>query len=147
VSGGRGCGRPLDGPRCSRCAGLKQCRLFVEMCIVSCHSESTVCYHQLQEGGGLQPGAALVAVVCLAVVTLQPLSAKLTVAGCCLVDCSVVSGLPLHNHNVSGVLQCQHQPGARSGLPCPVSACGSRGSLTGSGSGSHCGVEFGRSRT
>jgi hypothetical protein len=33
--------------------------------------------------------------------------------------------------------------GGRSGLPCPV-ACGR---LAGAGLGSHCGVEFGRSRT
>jgi hypothetical protein len=32
-------------------------------------------------------------------------------------------------------------------LPCPVPACGRRGRLAGAGSGSHCGVEFGRSRT
>ncbi len=47
----------------------------------------------------LQPGAALV-VICLAVVTLQPRS----VAGCCLVSCSVVSRLPRHSRDVSGVL-------------------------------------------
>ncbi len=55
-------------------------------------------------GGGLQPGAALV-VVCLAVMTLQPRSTAPTVAGCCLVGCSVVSGLPLRSRVVSGVSQ------------------------------------------
>ena len=54
--------------------------------------------------GGLQPGAALV-VVCLAVVTLPPSSTAPAVAGCRLVGCSVVSGLPLHSHDVAGVSQ------------------------------------------
>ena len=40
------------------------------------------------------PGDALV-VVCLAVVTLPPRSTAPTVAGCCLVGCSVVRGPPL----------------------------------------------------
>ena len=31
-------GRPPDGSRCSRRAGLQQCKSFVEMCIVSCLS-------------------------------------------------------------------------------------------------------------
>ena len=53
-------------------------------------------------GGGLQPGAALV-VVCLAVVTLPPRSTAPTVAGCRLVGCSVVSGLPLRSRAVAGV--------------------------------------------
>jgi hypothetical protein len=55
-------------------------------------------------GGGLQPGAALV-VVCLAVVTLPPRSTTPAVAGCRLVGCSVVSGLPLHSRAVAGVSQ------------------------------------------
>ncbi len=42
-------------------------------------------------------------VVCPAVVTLQPRSTAPTVAGCRLVGCSVVSGLPLHSRTVSGV--------------------------------------------
>jgi hypothetical protein len=53
-------------------------------------------------GEGLQPGAALV-VVCLAVVTLPPRSTAPTVAGCRLVGCSVVSGLPLRSRVVAGV--------------------------------------------
>jgi hypothetical protein len=53
-------------------------------------------------GGGLQPGAALV-VVCLAVVTLPPRSTTPTVAGCCLVGCSVVSGRPLRSRAVAGL--------------------------------------------
>jgi hypothetical protein len=52
----------------------------------------------------LQPGAAL-DVVCLAVVTLQPRSTSPAVAGCRLVGCSVVSGLPLHSRSVAGVSQ------------------------------------------
>ena len=52
--------------------------------------------------GGLQPVDALV-VVCLAVVTLQPRSTAPTVAGCRLVGCSVVSGLPLRSRAVAGV--------------------------------------------
>jgi len=52
--------------------------------------------------GGLQPGTALV-LVCLAVVTLPPQSTAPTVAGCCLVGCSVVSGLPLRSRAVTGV--------------------------------------------
>jgi hypothetical protein len=36
VAGGRCHGRPPDEARCSRRAGLQQCRSFVEMCIVSC---------------------------------------------------------------------------------------------------------------
>jgi hypothetical protein len=62
--------------------------------------------HHQREGayvvGGLQPGAALV-IVCLAVVTLQTSSTGPTVAGCCLVGCSVVRGLPLRSHAVAGV--------------------------------------------
>jgi hypothetical protein len=53
-------------------------------------------------GGGLQPGAALV-VVHLAVVTLQPRFTAPTVAGCFLVGCSVVRGLPLCSCAVTGV--------------------------------------------
>ena len=54
-------------------------------------------------GGGLQPGAALV-VVCLAVVTLPPLSTASVVAGCRLAGCSVISRLPLCSRAVAGVL-------------------------------------------
>jgi hypothetical protein len=39
------------------------------------------------------------------IVTLQPSSTSPTVAGCRLVGCSVVSGLPLHSGTVAGVLQ------------------------------------------
>jgi hypothetical protein len=59
---------------------------------------------QHHSGGGLQPGAALV-VVCLAVVTLPPRSTAPTVAGCCLVGCSVISGPPLRSRAVAGVSQ------------------------------------------
>ena len=45
---------------------------------------------------------------------------------------------------VSLVTARLHRPGACSGLPCPVPACGR---LVGAGSGSRCGEEFGRSRT
>ena len=55
-------------------------------------------------GGGLQPGAALV-VVRLAVVTLSPRSTAPVVAGCRLVDCSVVSGRSLRSRAVAGVSQ------------------------------------------
>ena len=55
-------------------------------------------------GGGLQPGAALV-VVRLAVVSLPPRSTAPAVAGCRLVGCSVVSGLPLRSRAVAGVSQ------------------------------------------
>jgi hypothetical protein len=53
-------------------------------------------------GGGLQPGAAIV-LVCLAVVTLPTRSTAPAVAGCRLVDCSVVRGLPLRSRAVAGV--------------------------------------------
>ena len=43
VVGGRRRGCPPDGASCSRRAGLQQCKSFVEMCIVSCLSASTVC--------------------------------------------------------------------------------------------------------
>jgi hypothetical protein len=52
--------------------------------------------------GVFQPGTALV-VVCLAIVTLPPLSTAPTVAGCRLVGCSVVSGLSLRSRAVAGV--------------------------------------------
>ena len=52
----------------------------------------------------LQPVAALV-VIYLAVMTLQTQSTAPTVAGCCLVGCSVVSGLPLRSRVVTGVSQ------------------------------------------
>jgi hypothetical protein len=77
----------------------------------------------------------------LAVVTLQPQSTEPSVAGCRLVGCSVISRGPLHSLYVAASL---HQPGARSGLQCPVPACCR---LTGAGLGSHYGVEFGQSRT
>jgi hypothetical protein len=48
---------------------------------------------------------------------------------------------------VARVAARPRRPGARSSLPCPVPACGRRGRLAGAGLGSHCGVEFGRSRT
>ncbi len=54
-------------------------------------------------GWGLQLGAALI-VVCLAIVTLLPLSTAPAVAGCRVVGCSAVSGLPLYSCAVSGVL-------------------------------------------
>jgi hypothetical protein len=54
--------------------------------------------------GGMQHGAALV-VNRLAVVTLPPHSTALAVAGCRLVGCSVVSGLPLRSYAVAGVSQ------------------------------------------
>jgi hypothetical protein len=73
VVGGLWLGRPPDGARCSRHAGLHQCKSCVEMCIVSCQCEYV--------DGGLQPGAALV-VVRLAVVTLPPSSTSPAVAGC-----------------------------------------------------------------
>jgi hypothetical protein len=97
VAGG-GRGRPPDGASCSRRAGLQQCKSFVEMCIVSCLIAGPACV----SGRGLQPGTALV-VICLAVVTLPPSSTSPTVAGCCLVGCSVVSRLPLSSHAVAGV--------------------------------------------
>jgi hypothetical protein len=89
-------------------------------------------------GGGLQPGAALV-VVRLAVVTLPPRSTAPAVAGCRLVGCSVVSRGSLRSQKrVStqsrcggGVAALPRRPGARSGLPCPVPACGRRGRLAG----------------
>ena len=46
-----------------------------------------------------------------------------------------------------GVAARPRRPEARSGLSCPVPACGRRGRLAEAGSGSHCGVEFGRSGT
>ncbi len=36
-------GRPPDGASCSRRAGLQQCKSFVEMCVVSCLSATSVC--------------------------------------------------------------------------------------------------------
>jgi hypothetical protein len=48
---------------------------------------------------------------------------------------------------VGGVALLLCWPGAHSGLPCPVPACCCRGRLSGAGSGSHCAVEFGWSRT
>jgi len=42
-AGGRRRGRPPDGDSCSRRAGLHQCKLFVEMCIVSCLSAVPAC--------------------------------------------------------------------------------------------------------
>jgi hypothetical protein len=99
-------------------------------------------------GGGLQPGAALV-VVRLAVVTLPPRSTAPAVAGC-----RFVSWLLCRQRTAStqsrccgGVAARPRWHGARSGLRCPVPVCGRRGRLLGAGSGSHCGVEFGRSRT
>ncbi len=95
-------------------------------------------------GGNLQPGAALF-VVRLSVGTLPPGYTAQAVAGCRLVGWGVVSGRPLRSRAVAGVSQR-----VRVGLG-PVLAsrapCGRRGRLAGAGLGSHCGVEFGRSRT
>jgi hypothetical protein len=134
---------PLNGAHCSRCAGLQQCKSFAEMCIVSCLSASPafVC----------RQGAAT--------------------WGCprrCCSLCSRDSASPLDRTSGGwlsfGWLKCRQRtastqsccgrgvparllrPGARSGLPCPIPTCGRRCLLAGSGSGSHCGVEFGRSR-
>jgi hypothetical protein len=41
--------RPPDGARCSRRAGLQQCRSFVEMCIVSCLPQ---CIHSVRMWSG-----------------------------------------------------------------------------------------------
>jgi hypothetical protein len=141
VADGQRCGHPPDGSHCSRRAGLQQCKSFVEMCIVSCLSASSayVC------GLGLQPGAALI-VVRLAIVTLPPRSTTPSVAGCRLVGCIVISRGPLRSRAVAGVFQC-FSVGLGPVLQCPVPACDSHGRLTGAGSGSHYGVEFGRSRT
>jgi hypothetical protein len=139
VACGRPHGRPPDGASCSRRAGLQQCKSFVEMCIVSCLSAVSACICGLV----LQPGTALV-VVCLAVVTLPTRSTSPTVAGCRLVGCSVVSGLPLRCGR--GVTARLCLPGARSGLPCPVPACCCRCRLARAGLGSHCGVELWLSR-
>jgi hypothetical protein len=43
VADGRRRGRPPDGAHCIRHTGLKQCKSFVEMCIVSCLSASPAC--------------------------------------------------------------------------------------------------------
>jgi hypothetical protein len=98
-------------------------------------------------GGGLQPGAALV-VVCLAVVTLPPRSTALTVAGCRLVGCSVVSGRPLRSRAVAGVsLHVCVCLGPVLASHATFPACCCRGRLARAGSGSHSGVELCRSRT
>ncbi len=89
-----------------------------------------------------------------------------------MVGCNVVSGRPLRHYSPpphansfvlgpavikhtqitqspcgGGVAARSRRPGARSGLPCPVLASGRRCCLAGAGLGSHCGVEFGRSKT
>ena len=91
--------------------------------------------------GGVQPGAVLV-VVSLAVVTLPPRSTPPTVAGCCLVGCSVVRGLPLRSCAVPGVLwhvSVVLGPVLASHVQSPTVAA--------AGSGSHSWVELSGSRT
>ena len=73
VAGWRRRGHPPDGASCSMRAGLQQCKSFVEICIVSCLSAEQACV----------PAP--------------------TVAGCRLVDCSVVSGRALRSRAVAGV--------------------------------------------
>ncbi len=70
-------------------------------------------------------------------------------AGCRLVGCSVISGQPLCSRAVAGVAVRLRQPGAHCPFWPPVTslACGGRSLLAGAGSGSHCRVEFGQSRT
>ena len=139
-AGGRRRGRPPDGASCSRRAGLQQCKSFVEMCIVSCLSAAPACVCWRV----LQPGAALV-VVCLVVVTLPPRSTAPAVAGCRLVSCSVVSGLPLRSRAVAGgsqhVCVCLG-PVLASHAPSPPAAA----AAAWRGSSSHSGVELWRSR-
>jgi hypothetical protein len=91
-------------------------------------------------GGGLQPGAALVVVrlaVVTKLVTLPPRStAPLWLV---VVWLAVVSGqrtASTQSRCGGGVAARPRRPGARSGLPCPVSACGRRGRLAVAGSGS-----------
>jgi len=96
VAGGRRRGRPPDGARCSRRAGLEQCRSFVEMCIVSYLSAAAAC---------VCVSCSTCRRVRLAVVTLQPCSTEPAVAGCRLVVCSGVSGRTLQSHDVTGVSQ------------------------------------------
>ena len=67
-----------------------------------CTSECTCVVWQHNDGYHPVIDSALV-VVCLAVVTLPPRSTAPTVAGCRLVGCSVVSGLPLRSRAVAGV--------------------------------------------
>jgi hypothetical protein len=43
VTDGSQCGCPQDGAHYNRCAGLQQCKSFVDMCIVSCLSASPAC--------------------------------------------------------------------------------------------------------
>ena len=91
-------------------------------------------------GWGLQPGG-------LAVVTLPPCSTAPTVAGCCLVGCSVVNGRPLCSRAVAGlsrhVCVCLG-PVLASHAPSPLAAAAFR--MAWAGSGSHSGVELWRIR-
>ena len=79
----------------------------------------------------------------LTVVTLPPRSTAPAVTGCRLV--AVVSSAD-GSRAVAGVSQSV-RVGLGPVLPCPVPACGRRGRLAGTGSGSHFGVEFGRNMT
>ena len=90
VAGGLRRGRPPDGARCSRRAGLQQCRSFVEMCVVSCQPQCSTSVRKWAGGCNLGlPSSSF------AVVTLPPRSTGPAMAGCRLVGCSVVSGRPL----------------------------------------------------
>jgi hypothetical protein len=83
------------------------------MCIVSCLSASSACV--CGQGAATWGCPRLCCSPChldsptqlylLAILTLPPSSTAPAVAGCRLVGCSVVSGLPLQSGDVSGVLQ------------------------------------------
>jgi hypothetical protein len=119
--------RPPDFARyclqtCSRRAGLLQCRSFVEICIVNCLSLAN---QRAYVGGGLQPGAALVVVSPCH--RDSPDLIYHTICGWLFVWLATVSSADcLYTVLLRGVAACPRWPGARSGLPCPVPACGRR---------------------
>jgi hypothetical protein len=109
VSGGCQRGRPPDGARCSRCAGLQRCKSFVEMCIVNCLSAEPVCVRGR--------GAATWGCHCD-----SPAPLYLTSGGWLS-----FGWLSCRQRTASTQLRCDGGvaarlllPGARSGLPCPV---------------------------
>ena len=98
VAGGRRRGRPPDGACCSRRAGLQQCKSFVEVCIVSCLSAAPACVCGRVSSTWDCPRCHLPCSRDSPAPLYSP-----TVAGCRLVGCSVIHGLPLRSRDVAGV--------------------------------------------
>jgi hypothetical protein len=109
VAGGRRRERPPDGAHCSRCAGLQQCRSFVEMCMVSYLIASPVCICGRR--------AAIWGCPCGRSPCRHDSPAPLYWLLFVWLQCHQRTSSP-QSRGGGGVVSCLHLPGACSGLPC-----------------------------